>query len=122
MKTTNQNTAILFTSLEQVSNALNEKYSKIKDFRTYANDNVIRGGFYEMSYNDRIAGNGNVTYYFYESFYKMEDEMKDFNKAFESLDKLIQKQLKKQKANDEGYAKENNLPVSYMFDYSLIEA
>jgi len=111
-----------FNSLEEVSNALNQKYSKISDFKTYVDYQTIKGGFYEMRYRCNLTDNGFVTYYFCETFAKITETLKTFDDVFKYADQTIQFQLVNQKYFDEKYATENNKPVQYKFDYSLIEA
>lgn len=106
-------------SLQEVAEALNNKYTSINDFRVIVlNEGTIRGGFYKMNYNNTPSGE----YYFHETFGRIDENygVKTFNDLFERLDNIIQKQLKWQKCCDESYAKEFKKNIEYKFDYSAI--
>ena len=103
-------------SLEEIVELLNEKYKKIKGFHTYATNNVVKGGFHKMNYDNTPQGE----YYFRETFVKKTDSH-SYQELFDLADKTIQYQLKDQKHLDELFAKEVGCKLVYKFNYSLIE-
>ena len=116
----------ILNSLQEVSNKLNDKYSKITDFNTQVIDDVVKGGFYKMTYADRLANNGIVSYYFHETFGRLYPQepynVVTYNDLFNYLDNTIQKQLRWQKSQDEKYSEEFGKKLVYKYDYSLIDA
>lgn len=108
-----------FNSLQEISDQLNKKYSKIDGFKTFVFGDTVRGGFYEMNY---LNGESYADYYFHETFGRINPKynVNDYKDLFLYLDKAIQRQLKWQKKQDETYAAEFNKKVNYLFDYSLI--
>lgn len=113
-----------YKTIEEVADALNAKYSSIKDFKVFASsDNKIEGGFYWMNYMfNEYKGNHFADYPFHEVFGAFDRFDGSLDEFFDYLDQRIQSQLKWQKEVDEMYAAEFAQPVNYKFNYSLIQA
>lgn len=86
-------------NLQDIANALNAKYSSIKDFKVFASsDNKIEGGFYWMNYMfNEYKGNHFADYPFHEVFGAFDRFDGSLDEFFDYLDKRVQSQLKWQK-------------------------
>lgn len=112
-----------YKTIQEVADALNAKYSAIKDFKVFTtSDHKINGGWYWMNYMlNGCHGNHFADYPFHEVFGAFDRFDGTLNEFFDYLDQRIQSQLKWQKEVDEMYAAEYNKPVHYKFNYSLIQ-
>lgn len=114
-----------FNSLQEVANALKNRFSFINDFDVYVtklkleNGNVVEasmhGGFYRMSYNGRPDGE-----YFFHEYTTRSNEHESLNDLYIAFEKAMIEKLRWQKYADESYAEDYNKKVAYKYDYSIL--
>lgn len=115
-----------FNSLQEVANALKDRFSFISDFDVYVSrtklstgevvETSINGGFYKMNYNGRPDGE----YFFHEYTIRLGDHA-DLADAYSLFEEVMIQKLRWQKRSDESFAKEFNHKVDYKYDYSILD-
>lgn len=109
--------------LKEVAAALNVAFAFIADFKVYQTENVIKGGFCNMSYRCPVLGEM-VHYKFHDLFIRLEaDKVREssFEEIFKKAHIQILEDLKWHKACDEAYAKEYEKKIEYKYDYSILQ-
>ena len=106
--------------LLKAAELLKEKFSFIEDFDIYLNnDHALKGGFHW--YNCRDSWGGWFKTPIHEVFCNIFGQSVTVEEIVDGCSNMILRKLAISKITDEKIAKENNKPVSYRYDYSIID-